>query len=492
MKYNPINRRMFLQGVSGGCALAIPFLPSFARFAHAQANNSPPLRLAMMFGNFGRDMAEWYPNLPDNALMSAPGALYKPLSQIAKPLSYCLNSNFDPVLNKISILRGLDCMSTDGMHNASVPTTGSSISPSSNAGFGYAIDCVLEESGIFYTTQPRLSALRTCPSPERSFSDFSNYSYSSKIKRGQMVRNVQWNPQTVFNSYLDAASSAKIAAKNGRIQSGVDAVLDDFNQAMRGRELSSEDKQRLDGYVTYIADLRRELNVPIVGCGFASPPGAPTVYSELHKAMIKMEVAALACGTTKIVMHSITQNGDAPYPGLSWHENVHATTLDDDTSARNSATGRTWSAEYCKYRMGLVAYFLTELDKIQESNGTLLDNTLFIYGNEDSTGAHEHVDLPVLIAGAKGKFKNGYFVDFRPRPLYPLVKPRIHQMLYAGRPYNGLLVSALKAFGIPANEYEKFGQIGFGRSDSPFGKVNTPYVPFLGSKLTEPLPFIYG
>ncbi len=50
-----------------------------------------------------------------------------------------------------------------------------------------------------------------------------------------------------------------------------------------------------------------------------------------------------------------------------------------------------------------LAYVLQKMDSIKEGNGTLLDNTLLVYGAGICDGdRHNHDDLPILVAGGGG------------------------------------------------------------------------------------------
>src|SRR5690606_4944686 len=61
-----------------------------------------------------------------------------------------------------------------------------------------------------------------------------------------------------------------------------------------------------------------------------------------------------------------------------------------------------------------IAYFAGKLAEIPEGEGTVLDNTLILWGNEVSRGnTHSLNDLPYLILGnAGGKVRTGRFVEF--------------------------------------------------------------------------------
>jgi len=96
----------------------------------------------------------------------------------------------------------------------------------------------------------------------------------------------------------------------------------------------------------------------------------------------------------------------------------------------------------------------------------------------------------VLVAGAKGRFNTGYLIDYRPRPLVSMFPGKPKQIIYAGRPYNGLLVSAFKALGLSEPDYQRFGMQGFGRYDQHRADLATHYQPFMGARVNDTLPFL--
>jgi len=54
------------------------------------------------------------------------------------------------------------------------------------------------------------------------------------------------------------------------------------------------------------------------------------------------------------------------------------------------------------------------LKKTPDGNGTLLDNSLIVYGtNMGNSNQHQHYDVPhILIGGAGGKLKGGRVLEF--------------------------------------------------------------------------------
>lgn len=82
-------------------------------------------------------------------------------------------------------------------------------------------------------------------------------------------------------------------------------------------------------------------------------------------------------------------------------------------------------------------------------------------------------------------------MDFRPRPFKTLID-RKQAIVHAGRPYNSMLVTGFNAFGLNANDYQKFGIQGFGRYDKRFITAGEHYKQFLGAKTNNPLPFLFN
>ncbi len=67
-----------------------------------------------------------------------------------------------------------------------------------------------------------------------------------------------------------------------------------------------------------------------------------------------------------------------------------------------------------QYLVEQFAYFLDKLKSVQEGEGTLLDNSLVLYGSGLGDGnRHSHHDLPVLLAGnSSGKIQRGRHIVY--------------------------------------------------------------------------------
>jgi Protein of unknown function (DUF1552) len=473
VKFHPRTRRAFLQG-AGGSLLAIPLLPSLLpRAARAQAAGSGPSRFVFVGAIWGRDIKAWYP-AQDPTQQSPDGAYYQKLSEVNGPLSYILSSAFDGLRNKFSILRGLDCMQPGDAHMPTVPLTASGWVPS-GVGFGYSLDVVLEESKRFYPVLPMVPALRTCPNATW---DQLSFSFSSSAAPKQQPWH-EWDPRVVYEKYFDPTNVAKSARQAVYKRGVVNKVMEDYRRVMSSSVLGREDKHRLDNYLSLLSSAEARLGVAPVSCARGTNPVSLANNDALHSAAIDLEVAALACGMTRIVCHNVLQVSTAA-DGTDVHLEAHT---------RNKSTpdpAVSWHAVHNRWVMNKVAEFMSKLDSVQEGSGTLLDDTIFLHGNADGHGFHIQMDMPVLVAGGGGKLRTGYYIDYRPRPLN-VIEP-INQLV-AGRPYNHLLITLFKALGFAPDEYQRFGLPGFGIYDQFNTKLSSHYDPFMRSPNAS-LPFL--
>jgi hypothetical protein len=56
------------------------------------------------------------------------------------------------------------------------------------------------------------------------------------------------------------------------------------------------------------------------------------------------------------------------------------------------------------YHVSLFAYFLEKLKGIQDGDGSLLDQTMYLFGSGmGDPDAHDHANLPIVVAGGGGR-----------------------------------------------------------------------------------------
>ena len=239
---------------------------------------------------------------------------------------------------------------------------------------------------------------------------------------------------------LSATDMARLRAEG---QSVLDFLKDDLS-TLKAR-VSTEDRARLDAHLTGIASIEQRLTSAAATCTPLTLPAKLDVnamenYPTLSKLQLDLMVLAHACDLTRVSTF-MWANADSwqyyPWIGVNeeHHELSHAG--DNDTVSRDKLIKiNAWHSEQVKYLLDKLAA-TSEAD-----GGTLLDNSLVLWGNELGVGnSHTYKDIPWLLAGgAGGSLKLGRFLSFKDQPHNNLLLSVCHAM--------GL--SDVTSFGIPA------------------------------------------
>lgn len=263
------------------------------------------------------------------------------------------------------------------------------------------------------------------------------------------------DPQQVFTRLFGEGESSEdeIQRLHRQRRSVLDAVLTEFEAV--NATLGYDDKQKLERHAAAIRDLERQLDLgDTSGCQVpSSPPDVSTElfdcvrdgrpnkclasFPEIGKAQMDLMVLALACDLTRVVsLQWSTAESTIVHEQLGISGEHHLMSHDLNSFSADLTRINTWYAAQ-------FAYLLSELKKIPEGDGTLLDNLLLFWPNELSQGEiHSRRGLPYLLAGgAGGQLQTGRFLR------------------YQGNPHNQLYTSFLNLFGIAAT--------GFGEPDFP-------------------------
>jgi hypothetical protein len=89
------------------------------------------------------------------------------------------------------------------------------------------------------------------------------------------------------------------------------------------------------------------------------------------------------------------------------------------------------------YHVQLFSRFLETLQSVPDGDGSLLDHTMLVYGGGIGDGnLHEHVDLPVLLAGGGAYLRTGRHVVYTEEP--PMANLLLSLLTRAGVPTEAL------------------------------------------------------
>ncbi len=219
------------------------------------------------------------------------------------------------------------------------------------------------------------------------------------------------------------------------------------------------DRLKMQAHAQAIRDLELSMqtsaSVSTVGCtaptlsagGTPNLGGAPDMPLQLQQQM-DILVAALACDLTRVASMQVSFGDNDnlfPYTWLGIHTGHHSLSHMAATDSVNAPLTQiyTWYSQQ-------FLYFLKKLDSVAEGNGTLLDNTLVVWGTELGTYLnHMSWPLPIIVAGLSGRLKAGQYINFGNTFVQ----------------HNRLLVSICNAMGLAS--VTKFGAMDIGSGPLP-------------------------
>ena len=393
-----ISRRTFLRGA--GTALSLPFLDAMAPRA-AAAVAKPPVRMACLYFPNGVWPKSWIPEGVGRDF-SLPYSL-EPLADFR---------------SDINILSGLDKAASrrgDGHYAKTAnfltgepvaKTTGKDIS----AG-GISMD-QLAASRIGHLTP--LPSLELAIDPVISGID-SNVGftrlYGSYISWRSATLPVarEINPRFVYERLFGSADGAS-ARDREDFQSLLDMALEDATR-LRGR-LGRDDQVKLDEYMDSVRAVERRIEFglkddprewrPELDPNVPPAPSAkiPRDFREHVKLMMDLMVLAFQTDSTRVLSfmfaNDVSGRNFSFLDGVSGghHDMSHHENKDEKIKQYQEIT---------RWHASQLAYLLGRLRAIPEGEGTLLDNSMILFGSSISDGnRHDPNNLPIVLAGNAG------------------------------------------------------------------------------------------
>jgi hypothetical protein len=197
------------------------------------------------------------------------------------------------------------------------------------------------------------------------------------------------------------------------------SLLDLISEQTRAlqSELGPSDRATLDDYLTSVRDVERRLPGNRDLRGAALPPmpkGVLDSFEEQVKLMFEMIAIAYRADLTRVVSFIMAAEGsNQTYNHIGVPDSFHPVSHHADDLERIGKLVRiqTWHIE-------CFADFLGRLAAVPDGDGTLLDNSMFLYGsNMSSSDRHDNYPLPTLVVGGGGgKLSGGRHLGF-PAPM---------------------------------------------------------------------------
>jgi hypothetical protein len=243
------------------------------------------------------------------------------------------------------------------------------------------------------------------------------------------------NPRIVFERLFgNGGTTAQRVALAQENRSILDSVTDDFSRL--ARTLGPADRTQVEGYLESVREVERRIAaVERLGddAGLPAlerPRGIPENFGDHVRLMYELHWLAFQADLTRVVTFMLGRELNfRTYPEIGFNEGHHGVSHHGDRPEQIEKLARLNT-----YHTELFASFLAKLKATPEGNGTLLDNSLFLYGASLSyPNLHAHYDLPLALVGGAGGALEG----------------NRHLAFPAETPMTNLLLSMLDKVGAP-------------------------------------------
>jgi hypothetical protein len=217
-------------------------------------------------------------------------------------------------------------------------------------------------------------------------------------------------PSQAYQRLFKGAKSNAGRTTSDETKSLLDYIKEDT--ARLTKVLGTEDRHRVNQYFHSVRSLEKRLtkmaseSYRMPRDAKKPPEGKPRDYNAHVNLMLDIIVLALQTNRTKIATfmfgNSVSGQRFDFFEGVSGshHDNSHC---------GNDAKKKENTEKIARYHVTMYSKMLQKMNSIKEGEGTLLDNSLVLFGSGMKDGnRHSHKDLPLLVAGkGGGKVKTG-------------------------------------------------------------------------------------
>jgi hypothetical protein len=384
-------RRTFLKGVQA--TLALPLLDAMIPAATALARTpaKPVRRLGFVFVPMGCDHARWTP------------ARQEKLGELSPILA-----GLEGVKDQVTVVTNLRLeQSYPGTHDTS------------NSGFLSAAFAKHTESSDYYlgTTVDQVAAKQMgrdtqLPSLELSM-DLNPLAGVCNNGYACVYQNcLSWSspttplpseahPRTVFERLFGEGGSA--ASRRAALQ-GRASLLDSFNDdiaRLKGK-VGMADRVRVDQYVDSVREIERQIQRAEAGAAdnqlpdLDRPVGVPAAFADHAALMFDLQLLAFRADITRVVTFQLARElSNRTYPEIGVPDPHHPTSHHGNDPEKLAKI-----AKINAFHVQLFSQFLEKLKATPDGDGSLLDNTVYLYGSGmGNSSLHDHENLPILVAG---------------------------------------------------------------------------------------------
>lgn len=386
-------RRTFLKGLNATLALPLldAMLPAATAWAKTPARPTP--RLGFVFVPMGCDHGRWTP--PGQGRLGE-------LSPILDSLA--------PVMDQLTVITNLRLeQSYPGTHDTS------------NAGFLSAAFAKHTESSDYHlaTTVDQVAAKQIGQDTQLSSLELSmdlnplagvcNNGYACVYQNC-----LSWSspttplpseahPRVVFERLFGEGGSAEDRRANRRSRA---SLLDSFGEDITRlkRRVGATDRGRIDQYLDSVREVERQIQRAEASAAQAiahdadRPIGVPAAFADHARLMFDLQVLAFRADITRIITFQLTRElSNRTYPEIGVPDPHHPTSHHGNDPEKVAKI-----AKINTFHLSLFAEFLKKMKDTPDGDGSLLDNTVMLYGSGmGNPSLHDHENLPILVAGGR-------------------------------------------------------------------------------------------
>ena len=222
------------------------------------------------------------------------------------------------------------------------------------------------------------------------------------------------DPRTVFDTLFGVGATREERAQRRREDK---SILDGLTESVARlkAQVGAADRRRLDDYLEDVREIERriqkveafnssgeERELP------GAPIGVPDSYDEHVRLMFDLQALAFGNDITRVFAFKMSRDvSGRVFPSTGVTTGFH------NASHHNAREDRIRDfAKINKYHVSLLPHFIEKLKRMPEGDGTVLDNTLIVYGSPmGDPNVHNHKRCPLLVAGhAGGALKGGLHI----------------------------------------------------------------------------------
>lgn len=230
------------------------------------------------------------------------------------------------------------------------------------------------------------------------------YQFNLAWKNETMPLAPERDPRLAFERLFgsgDAGEEASRARRDLYNQSILDFVMDDAKALQK--HLGRTDRNKLDEYLTSVRDIERRISNANQAArempDYQRPTGVPEAYQEHIRLMFDLMWLAFQTDTTRVATFLLAHDGsNRTFPDIGvpdQHHGISHHQRDPEKLEKIARIDEFYSVQ--------LAWFLEKMKATKEGDGSLLDNSMIVFGGGISDpDRHNHDDLPVILAGGGG------------------------------------------------------------------------------------------